>query len=185
MGDITWKRDRAGDEEEDALRSMTLEMVGRLAERGAVALELLDDILQPETLSLLRRLPEASDSLYRVLDLVQRLEESGALSSLAELAELLARLRSTWTGPMAADAAEKAGKAVEAADDLVQKGFPELAHGILTAVESAREELRGAGDSPSLFRLLRSMSDPEVREGIRFMLSFAKALSKGLKDGQS
>lgn len=179
MGDITWKRDRA----EDVLKSITPEMVEGLVERGAAALELLDDILQPETLTLLRRLPEASDSLHRVLDLVQRLEESGALSALAEMVEVLTWLKSSGTGPMAAAAAVKAGKAVEAADDLVQRGFPELAHGILTAVESARGELREADDSPSLIQLLRTLSDPEVREGIRFMLSFAKALSKGLKDG--
>jgi uncharacterized protein YjgD (DUF1641 family) len=160
-------------------------MVGRLVEKGTVALELLDDILQPETQALLRRLSGASDSLYRLLDHVQRLEESGALKTLAEMVELLDRLKSAWTGPMAAAAAEKAGKVIEAADDLVQKGYPELAVGILTAVESAREELRETDDSPSLFQLLRAMSDPEVRKGIHFLLSFAKALSKGLKDGNS
>lgn len=181
MKDITRISGREGDREEDALRSMTAEMVGRLAEKGGVALELLDDILQPETQALLRRLSGASDSLCRLLDLVQRLEESGVLKTLAEMAELLDRIKWAWTGSMAA--AERAGKAIEAADDLVQKGYPELVDGVLTAVESAREELRDTGGSPSLFRLLKTMRDPEVREGIYFLLSFAKALSKGLKGG--
>ncbi len=39
------------------LKSITPEMVEGLVERGAAALELLDDILQPETLTLLRRMP--------------------------------------------------------------------------------------------------------------------------------
>ena len=183
MEDITRISGREGDREEDALRSMTAEMVGRLAEKGGVALELLDDILQPETQALLRRLSGASDSLCRLLDLVQRLEESGVLKTLAEMAELLDRIKWAWTGSVAAAAAERAGKAIEAADDLVQKGYPELVDGVLTAVESAREELRDTGGSPSLFRLLKTMRDPEVREGIYFLLSFAKALSKGLKGG--
>jgi uncharacterized protein YjgD (DUF1641 family) len=183
MEDITRISGREGDREEDALRSMTAEMVGRLAEKGGVALELLDDILQPETQALLRRLSGASDSLCRLLDLVQRLEESGVLKTLAEMAELLDRIKWAWTGSMAAAAAERAGKAIEAADDLVQKGYPELVDGVLTAVESAREELRDTGGSSSLFRLLKTMRDPEVREGIYFLLSFAKALSKGLKGG--
>src|SRR5690606_39334114 len=98
-----------------------------------------------------------STTLFRsLLDLVQRLEESGVLKTLAEMAELLDRIKWAWTGSMAAAAAERAGKAIEAADDLVQKGYPELVDGVLTAVESAREELRDTGGSPSLFRLLKT-----------------------------
>lgn len=182
MGNITLKKDMEGDWEEAVLQSMTVEMVEQLAEKGAVALELFDDILQPETQDFLRRLPEASESLSRLLDSAQQLEKSGALKNLAEIIELMAQLKNIWTGSMVTEAVEKAGKALEATDDLVQKGFPKLAAGILTAVESACKESGEQHEPVSLFQLLRMLSDPEVREGIRFLLSFAKVLPKVLKN---
>jgi uncharacterized protein YjgD (DUF1641 family) len=179
MGNTALKRDMAG---EAVLQSITEEMVKQLVEKGVAAVELLDDILQPETLALLRRLPDASDNLSKLLEEVRRLEESGALKTLAEMVEVLAQLKSAWTGPMVVDAMDKAGKAIEAADVLVQKGVPELVDGILTAFESACKERREAEEPLSLFQIFRAMSDPEVREGIRFLLSFAKALSRVLKN---
>ncbi len=88
--------------------------------------------------------------MHRVLFVGETFSGTGPLSALAEMVEVLIlaeeqRARSDGGGC----GGEGGEEAVEAADDLVQRGLPELAHGILTAVESARGELREADDSPS------------------------------------
>lgn len=165
---------------EAVLQSLTMEMVRELIAKIVAAVELMDEILQPETVALLRRLPDVSNSLSRVLTEVQRLEENGTLKILQEFGEMLAKMKDSMTGPMVTDMIAPAVKAVELADSLVQKGALELVESMLSAFESAKKECQKANQPLSLFQMFRAMSDPEVREGIRLFLSFAKTLPKEL-----
>ncbi len=165
---------------EAVLQSLTAEMVADLAAKLASALESADELLKPETLALLRSLSDASESLSNVLAEVRRLEESGTLKSLAELGELLAGMKGALTGPMVADLMEQGVRLLEWADLLGQRDVRERMTGLLAALESAREESRKADAPLTLFRMFRALSDPEVREGIRFFLAFARALPRKL-----
>ena len=168
---------------EAVLQSLTPEMVAELTAKLVSALELVDEILKPEVQSLIRQLSDAGESLSRVLIEMERLEESGALKNLAEISELLSRMRSSLTGPMVADMAEKGVKIIESADILAQLNAPERVKDMLAAFESARKERREADGPLSLFQMLRALSEPEVREGISLFLAFAKALPKELYEG--
>lgn len=73
-----------------AMSAVTGEMVSTIAETGVKMVEMADDILQPETLSLLKTLPEVAESLERTLMEVKRMEETGVLKSLMQLADMAA-----------------------------------------------------------------------------------------------
>lgn len=180
MSNPTVRIDAKAELGDAVLQSLTSEMVAEIAAKLVSVLELIDEILQPETLPLLRQLSDASESLSRALDEVQRLEESGALKTLAELGELLARMRSSLTGSMVADMTEKGVKIIELADFLGQMDAPERVKGVLSALESAQKERQEADGPLSLFQMFRTLSDPEVREGISLFLTLAKKLPKEL-----
>ena len=162
-----------------AMNGMTGEMVSSMAEKGVKMIEMADDILQPETLSLLKALPEVAENLQRTLMEVKRLEETGVLKSLIQLADLIASMKQGMTGPMVTDMMEKAVKGVELADSFVQLGAIDLVEGMLTAFHNAQQETSGK-DPLSSMQLMKAVSQKETREGMTLMISFLKALPKEL-----
>lgn len=180
---VTKPKDRMEDTKEfvsTALDSLTNEMVVEMAGKAVSAVEMVDDIMQPETISLLRKLPEVSKSLENTLNTVQTLEENGTLKTLTELGEMAATMKASMTNMMVVEMVEKAITGVELADDLLQQGGLELVQGMSTAFAKAREE-RAKADGPlGLMQIARSMKDPDVREGLSLMIAFLKALPSEL-----
>lgn len=162
---------------EGTLQAVTTDMVDEIASKVVSMIEVADDIVQPETIELMRKLPEASQSLGATLDKVKRLEESGALDTLFKLGEMINSMKASMTGPMITDMAEKTIQGVEIADDLVQKGSLELVTGMIMSFQSAVQKRKGR-DPMSVFRIIRSFSDPELREGVGLLLEFLKQIPK-------
>lgn len=165
---------------EAAMQAVTAEMVNDIAVKVVSMIEVADDVIQPETLDLMRKLPDVSKSLENTLDEVKKLEESGTLDTLFRLSEMINTMKASMTGPMITDMVEKAIGGVELADDLVQKGAIDLVDGMITAFDIAQEKREGQ-EALTLFQMMRSMSDPETREGISLLLAFVKELPKSLK----
>ncbi len=165
---------------EAAMQAVTAEMVNDIAVKVVSMIELADDVVQPETLSLLRKLPEVSESLERTLDEVKKIEENGTLNMLLQLSEMVGSMKQSMTGPMISDMMEKAIIGVEFADDLVQKGSLELVDGMITAFDKAKQDQLGK-DPLSVFQIIQSLSDRQTREGISLLLSFVKHLPKEIK----
>ncbi|PLR82221.1 hypothetical protein CVD25_08580 [Bacillus canaveralius] len=157
------------------LKGITGEMVSSMAEKGVKMVEMADDILQPETISLLKVLPEVSASLERTLMEVKRLEESGVLKSLMQLADLAASMKKGMTGPMVTDMVEKAVGGIEIADSLIQLGALDLVEGMLKAFDEAKKDRTGKAPLTSI-QLMKALTTKETREGMGLMVSLLKFL---------
>lgn len=162
-----------------AMNAVTGEMVATIAETGVKMVEMADDLLQPETLSLLKALPEVAENLERTLMEVKRMEETGALKSLLQLADMVAAMKGAMTGPMVTDMVEKAIKGVELADSFVQLGAIDLVEGLLTAFHNAQEQTKDKEPLSSM-QLMKAVTQKETREGLALMISFLQNLPKEL-----
>lgn len=160
---------------EAAMASITGEMVQEMAEKAVKGVELADEILQPETIELLRYLPEVSKNLERILGEVKRLEETGVLSSLLDLAQFVVSAKKAITGDMLLDLTEKAVSGIELADSFVQKGTIDIADQFLTAYKEAKEERQGKKPYTTM-QLLKQMRQPETLEGLSFLITFVQKL---------
>lgn len=165
---------------ESVIPSFTGEMVQEMAEKAVKGIELADEILQPETLELLRVLPTVSKNLERTLVEVKRLEESGVFSSLFDLAQLVSNAKNALTGEMISDMTEKAIAGVELADSFVQKGTIDIANQVLNAYEKAKQERNGEKPFTKM-QLLKMMNQPETLDSLGFLLVFAQKFSKEIK----
>lgn len=163
-----------------ALDSMTDEMVVELARKAVSAIELLDDILQLETISLLRKLPETGKSLENTLDMLQTLEQTDTLKTLIELGEMASSLKASITNTMVTDLTEKAISGIELADDLLQQGGLEMVQGMTNAFAKAEQNMKSTDQAPSLRQIVHSLKDPEVRKGLGLMIAFLKLLPSEL-----
>lgn len=165
---------------EAAMQAVTTEMVNDIAVKVVSMIEVADHIVQPETLDLMRKLPDVSKSLENTLDEVKRLEENGTLDTLFRLSEMINAMKASMTGPMITDMVEKAIGGIELADDLVQKGAINLVDGMITAFDTAQEKQKDQ-EPLTLFQMIRAMSDPETRKGLSLLLAFVKELPQNLK----
>lgn len=118
---------------EDAL---TDEMVGRLTETLGTGLSLLDRFNR--------------GGAERVVDMLEKLESTGALERLASLAPQLAERLGTVT---------------------------ELLQSVEQAVEASRAQAPSPGGVSGLWQMMR---DPEAQDTMRFLLTVGKQLRKGL-----
>ncbi|MGG5253506.1 hypothetical protein ACQYAD_08420 [Neobacillus sp. SM06] len=166
---------------ESVMPSFTGDMVQDIAEKAVKGIELADEILQPETLELLRVLPEVSKNLERTLSEFKKLEESGALSTLFDLAQLVSSAKDAMTSHMVFDLAEKAFAGVELADSFVQKGTFDLANQALAAFEQAKKE-NELKKSITKLQLWKQLNHPETLKSISFFLTFLQKFSKEMKN---
>jgi uncharacterized protein YjgD (DUF1641 family) len=161
---------------ESVLPSITGDMIQEMAEKAVKGIELADEVLHPETIELLRCLPEVSKNLERILGEVKRLEESGVLSSLFDLAQFAASAKKAMTGDMILDMTEKAVSGIELADSFMQKGTIDIADQVLTAYEEAKAERKGKSPYTTM-QFLKQMKQPKTREGLSFLVTFIQKLS--------
>jgi uncharacterized protein YjgD (DUF1641 family) len=160
-----------------ALQAVTNEMVTETASKLVKMVEFADDVIQPETLELLKVLPDVSKSLEHALLEIRKIEENGTLNTLFQVVSMVQSMKSALTGPMVSDMMENAVKGVEIADEMLQKGSLELVGGMVTAFQEAKNERQGQ-EPMSMFQLLRSLSTKETREGISLLLTFVQKLPK-------
>jgi uncharacterized protein YjgD (DUF1641 family) len=161
---------------ESVMPSITGDMIQEMAEKAVKGVELADEVLQPETLDLLRSLPEVSKNLERILGEVKKLEETGVLSSLFEIAQFAASAKKAITGDMILDMTEKAVSGIELADSFMQKGTIDIADQVLTAFDEAKTERTGKKPFTKM-QLLKQMNKPETLEGFSFLITFLQKFS--------
>lgn len=162
---------------ESVLPSLTGDMVQDMAEKAVKGVELADEVLQPETLELLRSLPKVSKNLENILTEVKNLEESGVFTTLFALAQFASSAKKALTGDMILDITEKAVSAVEMADSFVQKGTIDIADQLLTAYQETEKERKGAKPYTK-WEILKQMKKPETMEGLSFFVTFIQKFAK-------
>lgn len=164
-----------------AANSFTQDMITDLSEKAVKAVELLDDLMQPEVLSLIQKIPAVSGSLERLLTQVQKLEESGTLATLIELANFVSIAKSSMTGPMISDTMERAITGLEMLDDMAQKGIFDLAKGMVDSLDQAKQDETKMDQPLGIFKIAGMMKDPDVRRGLTLLMLFLKNWGKTLK----
>ncbi len=160
-----------------ALQAVTNEMVTDIAAKVVTMIEIADDVIQPETIELLKALPEASKSLEKVLLEIKRLEENGTLTTVFHIVEMIRSLKSGLTGEMITGLMEKSFRGAEIADEMIQKGALDIVEEMLDAFQMAKQERQGKRPMTA-FQLVRSLSNEETRDGISLLLTFVKILPK-------
>ena len=161
---------------ESVMPSITGDMIQEMAEKAVKGVELADEVLQPETIDLLCYLPEVSKNLERILGEVKKLEETGVLSSLFDIAQFAASAKKAITGDMILDMTEKAVSGIELADSFMQKGTIDIADQVLTAYEEAKAERKGKKPYTTM-QLFKQMKQPETMEGLGFLITFIQKFS--------
>lgn len=164
-----------------AASSLTADMVTDLTEKAVKAVEILDDVMQPEVVALIQKLPDLTGMLDRLLTQVQKLEDHGTLASLIELANFVGVARASMTGPMITDTMERAVAGLEMLDDLTQKGVIDLANGMVDALDQAKGEQAKLDQPYGTFKIVGMMKDPDVRRGLTLLMLFLKNWGKTLK----
>jgi uncharacterized protein YjgD (DUF1641 family) len=165
---------------ESVIPSFTGDMVQEISEKAVKGIELADELLQPETLELLRILPKVSKNLERSLLEVKRLEESGVFSSLFDLAQLASNAKSALTGEMISDMTEKAISGIELADSFIQRGAIDVANQVFNAFEKAKEERKGKKPFTKM-QLFKMLNQSETMESLSFLVIFAQQFSNEIK----
>lgn len=164
-----------------AANSFTQDMITDLSEKAVKAVELLDDLMQPEVLSLIQKIPAVSGSLERLLTQVQKLEESGTLATLIELANFVSIAKSSMTGPMISDTVERAITGLEMLDDMAQKGIFDLAKVMVDSLDQAKQDETKMDQPLGILKIAGMMKDPDVRRGLTLLMLFLKNWGKTLK----
>lgn len=165
---------------EAAMQAVTADMVNDIATKVVSMIEVVDDVAQPETINLLKKLPEVSENLDRTLDKLKQVEENGTLDTLFQFADLIGSMKQSMTGPMISEMVEKGIQGVEFLDDVVQKDGLQLVDGMVSAFHQATKDQEGK-EAMSTLKILRALSDQETREGLSLLLSFVKFLPKEMK----
>lgn len=164
-----------------ASSSLTQEMILDMTERAVKAMEMLDDLMQPEVMALIQKLPSLTGLMDRLLDQVKKLEEHGTLSTLIELGNFASIARASMTGPMVTDTMERAIAGMEMLDDMAQKGIFELANGMVDALDRANAEQAQMDQPYGTFKIAGMMKDPDVRRGLTLLMLFLRNWGRTLK----
>lgn len=150
---------------------MVQELSGTATELTAAA----DGLATPEAAELGEVTGENADDLADAIETLARLQRSGTLDDLAALADVAALASNAMDDGMVTDLAATGTSLGEVADTAADDD-------VARTIESLLEAVGEAGTEPTepvgAVGLVRAMRDPEVRAGVGFFLSLAKAIGR-------
>ncbi|ELZ86535.1 hypothetical protein C453_06526 [Haloferax elongans ATCC BAA-1513] len=162
-----------------ATGAMDDEMVTRLAGTSSLLLESADSLATRETASLASSVGENAEDLESALQTLVRLEQTGTLDELAQIADAVTLLTAALDDEMVATLAKTGSSLGEVADTASD---PDTVHAIQTM-------LRGMGDAGSeppkqtgTLGMVRSLRDPDVQRGMHFLLALARGIGSDLDE---
>ncbi|SEK45587.1 DUF1641 domain-containing protein [Haloferax larsenii] len=162
-----------------ATAAMDDEMVTRLAGTSSLLLESADGLATRETASLASSVGENAEDLESALQTLVRLEQTGTLDELAQIADAVTLLTAALDDEMVATLAKTGSSLGEVADTASDPD----------TVRSIQTMLRGMGDAGSeppkqtgTLGMVRSLRDPDVQRGMHFLLALARGIGSDLDD---
>lgn len=108
--------------------------------------------------------------LAQLMEELKLLRQSGALKALVEYAEVLTAMKQSLTKARVGETAVRITQLVERIDDIAQRGALEGLTSLIQAYDRAVLEREDHRRPASLFRLLRLVIDPAVRDKAALML---------------
>lgn len=155
--------------------ALTDEMVVELADTGSTILESADGLATDETVVLAEQIGANGSELQDAIETLLRLQRSGTLDELAELAEVGSLLTAALDDEMVTTlvgTGESLGEVADtAADTDTSAGLEMLLDGIGTAE-------RGDIDPIGPVGMVRGLRDPDVQYGLGYLLAIARAIGR-------
>ena len=159
--------------------AMTDGMVADLSGTAATLAESADSLATDETVALATAAGENGRDLGAALDTLADLQRSGTLDDLVELAELASLASAALDDEMVVSLADTGSSVAELADAASGDDTREGIETLLGAVGDAET----AEPAPvGLLGLARATRDPEVRQGLGYLLALAGALGERTGD---
>jgi uncharacterized protein YjgD (DUF1641 family) len=156
------------------------EMAASLAGTGALLAETADGVATTETASLAESVGANAGELESALDTLLRLERTGTLDDLGELADAASLATSALDDEMVATLARKGGSLGEAVDAAAD---PDTVQGVEAMLDGIGEASAEEPERVGAIGLLRALRDPDVQRGVGFLVAVARATGEGL-DGK-
>jgi uncharacterized protein YjgD (DUF1641 family) len=150
-------------------------MVADTANTAATLAEAADGLATEETARLGASVGENGDDLAEALETVVRLQRSGTLDELATLAEVVPLLSGAMDDEMVTNLARSGTALGEVADAAAE---PETAEGLQHVLSAVGEANAEPPEQVGLVGLVQALRDPEVRQGLGFVLALARSLGE-------
>jgi uncharacterized protein YjgD (DUF1641 family) len=158
-----------------ATSAMDDEMVESLADSGTNLAMAADGMATEEVVQLGESVGENATEVSEGLETVARLQRTGTLDDLAELADLASLMTAAMDDEMATSVASTGSRLAEvadtAADDDVAGGLEDI---LVALGEASTEDSEPVG----ALGMMKAIRDPEVKAGLGALLSIASALGR-------
>ncbi|WP_137284235.1 DUF1641 domain-containing protein [Halorussus salinisoli] len=148
-------------------------MVADTANTAATLAEAADGLATEETARLSESVGESGDELADALETLVRLQRQGTLDELAQLAEVVPLLSGAMDDEMVTNLAHSGTALGEVADTAAD---PETAQGLQTMLAAVGEANEESPERVGPVGLVKTVRDPEVQQGLGFLLAMARAL---------
>jgi uncharacterized protein YjgD (DUF1641 family) len=159
--------------------SLTSSQIVSLASGLGEIVPLLQALSNPETQKLIKALAESSGTLADLIQLVDTYYKSGTIKTALELLTLLGVLKDALSTPAVARLAEDANALMVTGDQLASElGGLEGIKKVITSAKEASKEAAQDRSTIGIMGLQRTLKEPQVQKGIKFLLHFAKKMSK-------
>ncbi len=155
--------------------ALTDEMARELAGTTATLAESADGLATEETVGLAETVGDNGEELQAALESLVRLQQTGTLDELLELADVLslvtAALDDEMVRSLAATGSSLGELAETAADDDTRDGLETVLQGVGDAEAEASIPVGPVG-------LLKATQDPDIQYGLGYVLAIARALGQ-------
>jgi uncharacterized protein YjgD (DUF1641 family) len=159
--------------------SLTSQQIVSLASGLGEIVPLLQALSNPEIQKLIKALAESSGTLADLIRLVDTYYKSGTIKTALELVTLLGVLKDALSTPAVARLAENANTLMVTGDQLASElGGLEGIKKVITSAKEASKEAAQDRSTIGIMGLQRTLKEPQVQKGIKFLLHFAKKMSK-------
>jgi uncharacterized protein YjgD (DUF1641 family) len=156
-------------------RALTDEMARELAGTTATLAESADGLATEETVALAEAVGDNGEELEAALESLVRLQQSGTLAELVELADVVSLLTAALDDEMVRSLATTGSSLGELADTAADDETREGLETVLQGVGDAEDE---ASVPVGLVGLLRASQDPDVQHGLGYVLAIARAIGQ-------
>jgi uncharacterized protein YjgD (DUF1641 family) len=151
------------------------EMAVSLAGTGATLAESADELATDETVALAGSVGDNGGDLAEALETLAALQRTGTLDDLVELADVVSLASNAVDDEMAVSLARTGASVGELADTAAEDDTRQGLQTLLSAVGDAeRDDVEPVG----LVGTVRAARDPEVKAGLGYLLTLARALGR-------
>lgn len=155
--------------------ALTDEMAAELADTGSTLAESADGLATDETVALAEGVGANGAELREAMETLVELQRSGTLDELAEVAAVGSLATAALDDEMVRTLAATGSSLGEVAD---AAAAPETRDGLETVLQGLGEAEQQPAEAVGLVGLLRAIRDPEIQQGLGYLLAVARSIGR-------